>query len=617
MDAVWYYVEGTLSRVTLPKQMAIKNRRLGLLNRFMQCSCIGLLLLYAFSTRAWLGDFDPVDRGLSMWTTTGADRPPREHCTNIADYQYTYSTAFRYNPERCVDLSLGEAALRHGDEFFFLTYVSDQYHWKARPGAECTALQASCAARGGAFDANTCECEKNIDMLVKQPEDNVLHFIHGYEVRLPDRIIQGRVTTQAVQRPFDLLHGTQKPWEEIPGNQGRILTIIQASDGSPCKVGKHQPGGAKDIWIAEDVTENGVQGTIEEWIACGDVDLDEHRSELSSGALGETGKARPRIAGMNVQLHLTYYNNYHMLFGSPLECPDCGVVCYVRVVTLPQWNSRRMMAYTEVPDYQDGAGSYRFRYSYGISLEIKARGSFAYFDPAGLITSIVNMIVLLQFPQQFIMFIALFCIGITSSVYYRAAIEEIDIQTASAGLVSRAMVGAGFFNDSSNGKKSGEHACVPMSKLDEDLRDMLKEYMVLGGAIDEDEFTALREEIATGLKKPLDGYGIPRKSLVDGEDLALGDWLELFTRNEYIKVEELVQFYDVDRPRTILERCFTDGGMGKFINKIRKRRKQVLPLPMPFPTSKHVEVKEAASTLDNVAVKKEVAMVEPPKILWS
>merc|ERR1712032_1744077 len=72
-------------------------------------------------------------------------------------------------------------------------------------------------------------------------------------------------------------------------------------------------------------------------------------------------------------------------------------------------------------------GSYRTRYSYGVSVHVHASGSFHFFDYNAMLLVISSSIVFLSLPNTIMRFIALFFVGGLSRIYTSVACETFDL----------------------------------------------------------------------------------------------------------------------------------------------------------------------------------------------
>mmetsp|Transcript_29893 Transcript_29893/g.86920 ORF Transcript_29893/g.86920 Transcript_29893/m.86920 type:complete len:566 (-) Transcript_29893:242-1939(-) len=546
-------MDAAFGSIMVPKMLAIKNFRLGLLFRILQIAALFWVIYNTFALKAWNIVTIPLPDTFELWLkppapdTSGASTSTGTHCTDASSYNYIYSATYSYNYSRCVDPPSGEAFDKLGKTVFVPTTFQDTMVWQASGAADCTTLQALCPGKLGVFASTAagCTCKRSDRVFVSRPEEVALHFDHGYVVSFPTgHKERGRDKSFA-----EVAGGLRGSWEEKEGKDGEMATIIIRTDGTRCPVGAHMPGGAKSLWTKEDVADDGIGGLFGEWMDCAGVKLDDTAPELSSGNPGEVGVPKLRMTGMEVNLELSYHNAADE--GHDIE--GYGAVCYITVSVNPAWNSATKVAYSEIPDLDTGAGSFRERHMYGISVNVQTKGSFARFDYNSLISIIVNAVVLLALPGTIVRLLALNGLGLLSKIYKRAQAQVVDIGSQFTGVAARIVSSVAVFQVLHG---SGDDALEKQGLTPDQIRDRLRAAFskeMESGVLSEDEFKVL----ADAAIRDLDASKCSKVSL--------SDFLAATASQESVEPKDMVSFFDRDRKRGLLEIAFTDSRLQRSV----------------------------------------------------
>ncbi|CAD7953200.1 unnamed protein product [Amoebophrya sp. A25] len=407
-------IDPLIAFVNLPREIIIENRRLGLLHVVLTV-LVGIWVIYNFIySRAWNLEHIPVHGMVELWSGSPSTWDATvKHCTDLSYYNYDWSSTFMYRPTKCMRLPEGENQYKLGSRMYITTYAVDSYYV------------------GGVK-------QWSLEFLTQNVDDLMIYFNHGYQVTTQsDKVVRGRDKFQGEE---GTLGGSMS---EISGEQGQMLTIFQDSSGSrECVIG------GKSRWKPRDAL-SGISGKLSEFLACGGISLDDYNHKVKTNSAVEVGTPTYRITGAGLKLEHYYYNS---LMHS--ESDWAGTVCYIRVRTVPIWNSNQIAAHTTVydgtisgtnPSASDVQSAYRFRYQYGVSVELEALGTFSLFDYQALITGLVNALVLLALPTAVIKVIACKFCGPISAVYERSQAEPVDLNEFIYGAVARKFVYAHVF----------------------------------------------------------------------------------------------------------------------------------------------------------------------------
>mmetsp|Transcript_129928 Transcript_129928/g.277437 ORF Transcript_129928/g.277437 Transcript_129928/m.277437 type:complete len:576 (+) Transcript_129928:93-1820(+) len=519
-------------QVYAPKYVIISNNRLGLLFRLLQIAAV-MWVLWTASTAdpaPWHQVSVPIGYGFSCW----ADPADQEslnnfnvaHCNDLNLFEYFWSASWVYRPSQCKILPGTRAFRRRPGGLFIPTLIQEGYLWEGS-GSDCgNSTRDSCEQKtGGQYSASgqSCTCTRNTEFFTKSPEDLMVSFLHGYEVER--RSLQNTPSTNRVQ-------------SGIPDHN--LLTAIKGPDGEDCVIDNFHR------WSPQ-ASSQGISGKLSEWLACGKVNLDERRQELRSFNTGETEAPHVRITGVKLIIDLHYTNPYR---GDYWNGPGADA----KVTAVPQWNAWNDVVYTQLPgDAGNGTASVS-SYTYGVSVELAAHGEIGDVSVYRILDMIVSIVVIVSAPASIIYYIILYGVGKLSQIYYKAACEEMDIKKDFPGIICRMMGAASNFRVLSGQSHTASQDLQPMSNADIDNR--VKECLgshYTEGALDDHEIDIITSTTARVLRHQKAG------------EINLESFVDVAMRNETMSVEEVVNFFDKDRRRGILEVIFDDS------RKIRRR----------------------------------------------
>eukprot|EP00929_Paragymnodinium_shiwhaense_P123786 TRINITY_DN9805_c0_g1_i1.p1 TRINITY_DN9805_c0_g1~~TRINITY_DN9805_c0_g1_i1.p1 ORF type:complete len:531 (-),score=119.00 TRINITY_DN9805_c0_g1_i1:453-2045(-) len=496
------------STIQLPKQLIIENARLGLLLRVLQLSA-ALFVFYNLigsGGAAWTTVLKPTGLGISVWRdfpTTAAAAP--SWCSAAALEAMGMSDGtYDYKPTRCKKLAPGESLLKVGTQLYFPTFVWDYFVEQAASG--------SCGACNGTGQTlededGECQCTTMKQYLARDVDRQLIVFNHGYQVHLSDEKQSATSTADA-----------------------SIVTIFKPSDRAieknmECKIGGKSRHG---------VSPSGIRGTVEEFLACAGVRLNEESSSPGVHTPTDTPHHPSlRLSGVVLKMTLNYKQRH--------SDDHDGVVCEVTITADEVWNTMNSMAYTDVPDPDTEVGSYRYRYMYGVSFNTEVVGTFHEFDYNQLITFLCAQLVILGLPPTIVSFVALYLVGVLSHVYQTAANQKLIIKKKIAGFCTRLMGHTQTF------KKITGQESVDFEMSSDDLTTVLQEVFsaqVKNGMLCEKEVEAMASTVMEHLDK--DGGGV----------VTAGEFLEACSANEDISVSAVAKLFDKERSRGIGEVIF-------------------------------------------------------------
>jgi hypothetical protein len=540
-------IMGFCDSVTVEKRLKIRNPRLGIIKLTLQIGALIVVILMAGVSRQYETTQIPDGNGIEMWASPGESaqksKMTEPHCSNPGSYLYQYSSTFTYNPSECKPLPSSEAYTKNGLNLYFPTYIDEDFSTQIN-ASNCASLFCdSAVGEVKTDDGIDCKCDKLSKYFVQNPEENILHINHGFMVYELDQLT-GRPLEKPVKHKSNALPAEEK---------FEMKTIItKAGDREKkCEVG------GKSEWKRTDA-ENGISGTLKEWIACGSDDAQslEAYSENSKGP-GMTTAPHTRITGMQMSIKLVY--DY-------TEGYD-DVTCYVIVDTTKQFNTQTSVAYTLLPSPQAPFDQiYRRRYNYGIGVTISATGEFKFTDFTTIILIITSSLVILSLPQTMITFLTMNGVGRLSKIYSANATERFGILDRLHCVCARTLGWKTMFDNMNLDK-----GVLTGKSVHDDLHAILKPTDDLGEGEIESMANIVVGEMAG-----------------DGGSISLQQYLRACNENENVKLKDIATFFDENAKVPILEKIFSD-----FHSRMNKRKEQYSGVTRVVPAAEDPEAPPA------------------------
>jgi len=523
----------------MPRHIIIQNTRLGAMFRMMQAACIVALVVYCWRMDAYYETALATPKGLMLWP----ERPSKfragnndvQHCMRPQSYAYnwTASSEYRFLPTSCREFSDGEILLssRSDSEIGFVMHVQDAVTWRGA-GSQCDeAARKWCrditGASWTAADNDGCTCSKREEYFTKNPEEQRISFVHGFEVDFGIGDESHKVGQGSANRvPFFTGSST---------TNAEMLTVILHKDGqSLCKVG----GSAE--WRKSD-SQGGITGSLSEWLNCAGVSMDVDPYSL----LPEPGIGFPpnlRTMGFTMELHLEYSN-------SAAEYPRYPVVCLVSVHVVPTWQTRTSTDYVMFGAFQDERQALLTRRSHGVVVTLKVGGEFRKFDFAKFLNFVVSSLVLFQVPWHICEFVALYMLGFISEIHRSAKRSKLNISNDFYSAIARMLVAEMGFRGLMGGQWTGSLKHLPGLGPHDLLRhiyDVFKDE-IKNGVLDQSEL----RRMAVATFQHLDTH---QKGLI-----SCNDFIRECTTNESISVKNAAKFFDEDQGYGFLQRLLDNS----------------------------------------------------------
>merc|ERR1712061_588289 len=99
----------------------------------MEGGIFALIYLYYLQNKYYNTSRVPSHQNLQMWPYFPQDTwhdgaSDVKHCTDLSNFEYTYSDQFHYKPERCSKLFKGESFEKLSESSMYIpTYIEDQF----------------------------------------------------------------------------------------------------------------------------------------------------------------------------------------------------------------------------------------------------------------------------------------------------------------------------------------------------------------------------------------------------------------------------------------------------------------------------------------------------------
>ncbi|CAD7929134.1 unnamed protein product [Amoebophrya sp. A25] len=555
--------------ILVPKFLIIENFRLGILCRFLQFCAVSLVVTQILVQKQWIyystpsGELYYLD---GAFAHAGANRHDAgaEYCANIAKYDFS-DGAMAVKPTKCLDLPNTRRSYPEGQTIFVPTYVVEKQ--QSFDTAGCTALASSCTNPGDVFSpigthteasSGECVCENTHEYFVSKPEDTQVDFHFRFEAAQEDsgkRKERGSTDTR-INKPYSV-DMTEEPYV-VENLDHEIITTLRRKGTKDATVGGLRfvstAGQPVSIPVSAFLQAANIGGLEQSSVFAN------HKHANDNTLLAA---APLRSTGVDIAISI---NCARKDLGVTEE-QDLNVYCDINADAEPAWTTRTD-AVSDDFNSRTGSGVLKTKKQHGVRLSFRMTGRFGYFSTSIFIGSLTSAIVLLELPGKAVMLLALFCLGLLSRVYYSCQSQRLNLRHQVHGFAARMI----------NAKKSyeqilGEHKLS--SSLDRATlgREMKQAFHHLCEEFDE-EGNPIPDD-----NKPLQAAEVEKMCdlVYHGLDedqeggISLDEYVDASTSNEVLRVGQICQFFDDERPKTCLERVFDDSKWQLDEDKPRKR----------------------------------------------
>jgi len=348
---------------TTPKLITIKNKRVGLLNTFIQMCILGYItwdLVY----HELYKQVEIPSGYTAFWTENGNLTKIQEEtdinnnlfCSNDT-YNYAYDEeAWIYTNISCAKLPYAEMYEKGENEFFFLTHFTE-YDIKMKNCPNTT---------------NKCSYKTNDDFFTVGAEGMILAFDHFY--------------TTTFEQGSNL------------GDAGLKLVNTYIKD-------------VNDITRYSFKKGETIKLNVSQWLHLASINLDSLNygtpTSKNHPFIDNPGLAYNRLSGVEILIKVDYHNiKYFSGYDSP--------TCEINIQPNSGWSSKgSLLNYIDYPNVSDINDEYNYidRYRYGIKFKFIVSGLMGEFNMNSLITHLVSGIVLVNLSTVLVSVIITYLTG--------------------------------------------------------------------------------------------------------------------------------------------------------------------------------------------------------------
>jgi hypothetical protein len=206
----------------------------------------------------------------------------------------------------------------------------------------------------------------------------------------------------------------------------------------------------------------------------------------------------------------------------------------------------------QVPDPTGTVMATHAEYSTGIHFTITSGGTFAIFESRGILALFINAIVLLSLPNTIIYYVALYCVGLISTIYASCQNEILNIPNLIAGYTSRMASYTGAYRHLTKQWDKPHHELMPLNAAA--TREMAKEVFapfIKDGTLNDKEIEAISQFMLAKLD-------VNAKVGENGKAIEMNEYIRSATQDEPVNVRAVASLFDHDRKVPCMERLMND-----------------------------------------------------------
>jgi len=551
-----------IERVDMPKRLIIRNFRLGLLLRSIQTVTVLFVFMLVFSRGSYMRTVNP-ETSVTCWIETiEADYQSKvqedfqkSFCADPSRYDYIYDASWHYTNFSCTTMPTRERFWKGGSGtnlYIPLSYEETFHEVKEAPSSSatnCSGLATPCAggwrvqtapADQSAGTPLLCECISVERFFVAGVQSLALGFEHNY--KLPssggfERGLMGRADKFSAQSSTTSCMNDRN-WEceekdnmEALRERGELRTVVLMDQGqgkttflkaftSPSSIGLP----LQDVFTAAGTSldDFNLEAT-ENRLRCG--------LDVSGSPCRDDVQIHPlvRQTGVTIEMNMEYTNTMsHPDIPALTDHDHEGPACIIRIKVVPSWVGRPKTDCF-------GPGSCRTRYHYGVQVDFSATGEFGYFDFNQLAVTVGSGLVYTVVPVVLISYLAMYCLGPVSNIYYEADKQHMRIHDELTGTTFRILSYVNTFRSLANGKDG-----LSKSIVLEEVRALFEYTDILS--------LEKQERLADLIFQKVAKEG--------SSEILLREFVAACTSNESICMPDLVELFDSDRTRLPPEQLF-------------------------------------------------------------
>jgi len=263
-------------------------------------------------------------------------------------------------------------------------------------------------------------------------------------------------------------------------------------------------------------------------------------------------------------------------------------------------------------------GSSYARTVHGIRVVAIGKGSQRIASLTTFVNSLTTALVLLTLPRWIIYIIAAYCLGHLSSIYAAVVHENFDLTEQVAGMATRLMTSSALFLDLQD-----EDGCIARECMRERLMQVFRE---LEGKLNDEEVNDFCNFCFHGVvaaKSPEDPMNHIVKDIKDqmhmhksmslnrmgteteGKKITATQFNMAYSSIEQVSFSHVVELFDVERQRGILEKFFSPDSVKKYVIAKAHRKKHQMATStsdiQPAVETSDIELETVEQTADSLA----------------
>jgi len=226
---------------------------------------------------------------------------------------------------------------------------------------------------------------------------------------------------------------------------------------------------------------------------------------------------------------------------------------------------------------------------YGLRIVAVPQATIGKFSIEYFLDALIDCIVLFKVPSQIVYFFSVLCLGHLSKIYRSAACEHFVLAEHVAGLATRLIV-----NNVAWMELQDSEGCMSQGSMyrwlrsvfrgvneldDEEIRD-LTTFCFNAAVVDKgrDPLKQMISDVSITLFGGWDGDDETESpQQTRGRKMTATDFNEVCSSGEAMRFTDIVQLFDVARPRFFLERFFEPRALRKYIFEKKRWKKQHTP----------------------------------------
>eukprot|EP00746_Dinoflagellata_sp_MGD_P018439 gnl/MRDRNA2_/MRDRNA2_14274_c0_seq1.p1 gnl/MRDRNA2_/MRDRNA2_14274_c0~~gnl/MRDRNA2_/MRDRNA2_14274_c0_seq1.p1 ORF type:complete len:620 (+),score=94.74 gnl/MRDRNA2_/MRDRNA2_14274_c0_seq1:158-2017(+) len=497
--------------VQFDKRVKIENRRLALMYYFLLVALLAFTCWNFIDNKSYLTSLEVYGK-VHYWATNywfygdGAEKIDAEYaekafCTSPADYNYcdTPDCAWHYHDAKCLKICTQNQVEN--------CFPANSRWFKEDTGIFLPTYYNETIQMHNAASISTKQ------VYVKGVEELGIAFHHEYFL---ENLKQDREQGSSQE---DTGKGTPYP-------EG-MLTIWVDEDEN--EIARWKPGKAVELSVRDILQHIKTQG----------VDIDSINTDFRNhldGAKYPDG-VLTRISGLSISISLSYSNHHYMDELSDSDFTWQGPVCFLTLYAATPWTSKPII------QTFDENGSTMQRYFYGIRFKFESTGRFVWVDISKVTALVTTLLVWMGFAKQAVYQFSIHALGSLSEVYKRVLVQPLKIKSEIIGLAARLVSVSESFKSLEDTKEG-----ISKGRLFRRFRSIFKETEEL----DEGEI----RRFTTYVFGTLSGQASGQNAGVSIEEYA-----EACSSNEPLHFQDLVNVFDADKKKTIMEKIFADDSL--------------------------------------------------------